>query len=560
MLRSSARWGLDAVVVGRVTGDGRMRIRLHGETVVDIPVDPVAAELARARPARARARRPGASARSSISRASRPRADLTGALRALLDAPEPRLEGVDLAPVRSARAGQHGARPRRRRRARAREARGRHADRKALALSVDCNPRWCWLDPYAGTVAAVAEAARNVACTGARPLALTNCLNFGNPEKPEIMWEFARGDRAGSATPRARSARRSSRATSRSTTRRTGRAIYPTPTIAVVGPARALASATPSSHFTAAGHAIVLLGETREELGGSEWLALRRGLEAGMPPRVDLEHERRLRRLLARGVASGRVATRARRRRDGGLAVALARVLLRRARRAIGARGRARRRAAARRAAVRRVDRPRDRRDARTPARCSRAARAAAYRRARSARPAAIASHRRRRRARPGSTSRSLRCTRSGRARDPAAAGGRVTDPRSSMTRSRARELSRARERDRFHDECGVFGVHGHPEAANDHLPRPLRAPAPRPGERGHRARTRAASSTCTAAMGLVADVFNERHPRSGCPGRHAIGHVRYSTAGGSSLRERAAVLRQHRRAARSRSRTTATS
>ena len=67
--------------------------------------------------------------------------------------------------------------------------------RKGLALAVDCNPLWCWLDPYAGSVAAVAEAARNVACTGARPLALTNCLNFGNPEKPEIMWEFAEATR-----------------------------------------------------------------------------------------------------------------------------------------------------------------------------------------------------------------------------------------------------------------------------------------------------------------------------------------------------------------------------
>ncbi|HZL99659.1 MAG TPA: GDSL-type esterase/lipase family protein, partial [Planctomycetota bacterium] len=67
--------------------------------------------------------------------------------------------------------------------------------RKALALSVDCNPRFCWLDPRAGTIAAVAEAARNVACTGARPLALTNCLNFGNPERPEIMWEFAEATR-----------------------------------------------------------------------------------------------------------------------------------------------------------------------------------------------------------------------------------------------------------------------------------------------------------------------------------------------------------------------------
>src|SRR5262249_6172142 len=66
---------------------------------------------------------------------------------------------------------------------------------QAVALSVHGNPRWRWLDPYAGTVAAVAEAVRNVACTGARPLALTNCLNFGSPERPEIMWEFAEATR-----------------------------------------------------------------------------------------------------------------------------------------------------------------------------------------------------------------------------------------------------------------------------------------------------------------------------------------------------------------------------
>ena len=80
--------------------------------------------------------------------------------------------------------------------------------RKALAMSLDCNPRWCWLDPHAGTIAAVAEAARNVACTGARPLALTNCLNFGNPEKPEIMWEFAEVGARSRRSGATRSARR----------------------------------------------------------------------------------------------------------------------------------------------------------------------------------------------------------------------------------------------------------------------------------------------------------------------------------------------------------------
>ncbi len=179
--------------------------------------------------------------------------------------------------------------------------------RKALALSVDCNPRWCWLDPYVGTIAAVAESARNVACTGARPLALTNCLNFGNPEKPEIMWQFAESTRRdGRRGARARHARDLGQRVA-STTRPRGRPIYPTPTIAMVGLLEPWERHA-VSHFPEAGLAIVLLGETREELGGSEWLAVRRGLEAGAPPRVDLAHER----------AARRAARRSRARRPGG--------------------------------------------------------------------------------------------------------------------------------------------------------------------------------------------------------------------------------------------------
>jgi phosphoribosylformylglycinamidine synthase subunit PurL len=178
-----ARWDLDAVVVGRVTGDGRMRVRWHGTAVVDIPVDPVA----RSAPVYERPqRRPSdLDERQKLDLASiEPESDPQGALEALLDAPNLGARGWiwrqydslvlgntvlgpggDAALVRVAR--EDGS-----------------TTGKALALSVDCNPRWCWLDPRAGAIAAVAEAARNVACSGARPLALTNCLNFGNPEKP----------------------------------------------------------------------------------------------------------------------------------------------------------------------------------------------------------------------------------------------------------------------------------------------------------------------------------------------------------------------------------------
>jgi phosphoribosylformylglycinamidine synthase len=315
-----ARWELDATVVGRVTDDGRMRVRWYGETVVDIPVGPVSGSApVLDRPV---AEPAGLRERQKLDLASvAPEEDLPGALEALLDSPNLGSKqwiyrqydqlvqgntvigpGGDAALVRVRRED------------------GTPTD-KGLAMAVDCNPRWCWLDPYEGTRAAVAEAARNVACTGARPLALTNCLNFGNPEKPEIMWEFAEAVRGlGDAAVALGTPVISGNVSFYNET--LGTAIYPTPTIAVVGLLEPW-SRSCGAAFPAEGLAIVLLGEAREELGGSEWLSLRRGLEAGLPPRVDLEAEARLHRLLARGVASGAIAS-AHDIADGGIAVALA--------------------------------------------------------------------------------------------------------------------------------------------------------------------------------------------------------------------------------------------
>ena len=314
------RWGLEAVVVGRVSDDGRMRVRWHGETVVDIPVDPVARlspELDR--PAREPA---DLLERQKLDPAAiAPESDWNEALLRLLDSANLGSKAwlyrqYDQLVQGSTLIGPGGD---------AALVRVKRMDdtptRKAIALAVDCNPRWCWLDPYAGTVAAVAEAARNVACTGARPLALTNCLNFGSPERPEIMWEFAEATRgladaaAALGTPVVSGNVSFYNETS-------GRGIYPTPTIAMVGLLEDYARFA-VSHFRGPGRALMLLGENREELGGSTWLAERRGLEAGRPPAVDLAHERRLAALLARGVAEGLIET-AHDVSDGGLAVALA--------------------------------------------------------------------------------------------------------------------------------------------------------------------------------------------------------------------------------------------
>jgi phosphoribosylformylglycinamidine synthase len=160
-----------------------------------------------------------------------------------------------------------------------------------------------------------------VACTGARPLALTNCLNFGNPEKPEIMWQLAEAIRGiGDAARALGTPVVSGNVSLYNETE--GRPIHPTPVIVVVGLLEPWERHA-VSHFREPGRDVVLLGENREELGGSEWLALRRGLEAGAPPRVDLAAERRLHALLAQAVREGLLET-AHDVADGGLAVALA--------------------------------------------------------------------------------------------------------------------------------------------------------------------------------------------------------------------------------------------
>ncbi len=314
------RWGLDAVVVGRVTGDGRMKIRWHGDAVVDIPVDPVAAASPELdRPTQVPA---DLSERQKLDLAAvAPEADLEGALLALLDSPNLCSKSwvyrqYDQLVQGNTLVGPGGD---------AALVRVRRDDGtptgKAVAIAADCNPRWCWLDPYQGTVAAVAESARNVACTGARPMALSNCLNFGNPEKPEIMWEFVEAIRGlGDAAKSLGTPVVSGNVSLYNETK--GRAIFPTPTIVMVGLLDDEARHA-VAHFTAADRTVVLLGETREELGGSAWLSLRAGQEAGTPPAVDLEHEKRLHALLAEKVADGTIET-AHDVSDGGLAVALA--------------------------------------------------------------------------------------------------------------------------------------------------------------------------------------------------------------------------------------------
>jgi phosphoribosylformylglycinamidine synthase subunit PurL len=192
---------------------------------------------------------------------------------------------------------------------------------KALALTTDGKARFCLLDPRTGGALAVLEAARNVACTGARSLALVNCLNFGNPEHPEVMWQFA--EVVGGMADACRALGFPVIGGNVSFYNESGGAdIHPTPVVAVVGLIERLDRPIPPAAL-APGNRVVVLGATAGELGGSEWAAGRHGLLGGMPPSADLAAGARLHGLVAELVGDRAVAG-VHDCSDGGLAVALA--------------------------------------------------------------------------------------------------------------------------------------------------------------------------------------------------------------------------------------------
>ena len=192
---------------------------------------------------------------------------------------------------------------------------------RALAMSVDGNGRYAFLDPREGAKLAVAESARNVACAGALPIAATNNLNFGNPEKPDVMWQFAEAVAGIGEACRALDTPITGGNVSLYN-ETDGRPILPTPVLGMVGLIED-ASRVVTRTFKGEGHPVVLLGETFAELGGSEYLYRLHGLTRGVPPRLDLEAERRLQQLLVEAARDGLVRS-AHDCAEGGLAVALA--------------------------------------------------------------------------------------------------------------------------------------------------------------------------------------------------------------------------------------------
>ena len=191
-----------------------------------------------------------------------------------------------------------------------------------VALSADGPGRFCYLDPRVGAQLAVAEAARNVACTGARPLAITNCLNFGNPEKPEVMWQFSEVvEGMAEACEALGTPVTGGNVSFYNETK--GRAIFPTPVIGMLG-AIERADRSVGCAFRSEGDVIVLLGRSDpNDFGGSEYAKVINRTIAGTPPSIDLQEARALCELLVAGATEGLLLS-AHDLAEGGLAVALA--------------------------------------------------------------------------------------------------------------------------------------------------------------------------------------------------------------------------------------------
>jgi len=192
---------------------------------------------------------------------------------------------------------------------------------RALAMSVDGNGRFVYLDPFLGAQLAVAEAARNVACAGGVPIGATNCLNFGNPQRPEIMWQFARAVEGMGVACRALDLPITGGNVSLYN-ETDGRGVLPTPVIGVVGLIED-ADTTVRRAFRASGDVVVLLGDSYDELGGSEYLNMAHGVVRGTPPALHLLGEAALQRVLVEGAAQ-RLIRSAHDCAEGGVAITIA--------------------------------------------------------------------------------------------------------------------------------------------------------------------------------------------------------------------------------------------
>ncbi len=312
------KWGLHSADIGRVTGDKLLRVKQHGRLVAAIPVGALADTKFPGYPTYTRpARRPAYLDRTGrIPRRALAPVPPERALRKLLASPNlcskryvweqydhmvrtntVLLPGAGAAVLRIKQTS------------------------KAVAVSLDGNGRYTWLDPRLGGRIAVAEAARNVAVCGARPLGLTDCLNFGNPMDPEVFWQFKQAVLGMAEACRALEIPVTGGNVSFYNESPSG-AVDPTPVVGVVGLLNEQDRLV-TPWFKSPGDVIVLLGETFDELGGSAWLYELKGVKAGRPPALHLERERALQTVLADAADQGWLRS-AQDCSEGGLAVAAA--------------------------------------------------------------------------------------------------------------------------------------------------------------------------------------------------------------------------------------------
>ena len=309
------KWGIDAAVVGRVTDDGFLRVKEGADIVAEIPADAIAEGAPRYE-------RPSAPPQyqdllQSLNLDTLPDVkNATDALVQLLDSPTLASKrwvfrqydymvgtntvvcpGSDAAVVRLKDTG------------------------KALAMTTDGNSRYCLLNPYMGGGLAVAEAARNLVCSGAKPLGVTDCLNFGNPERPDIMWQFIMAVEGIADACRIFEVPVVSGNVSLYN-ETNGLSIYPTPIIGMVGLIDCEDDIT-TQWFKQSGDHILLIGETREDIGGTEYLKIVHSRELGMPPYLDVEQEQAVQQCVLKLIQKGWVES-AHDCSEGGLLVTIA--------------------------------------------------------------------------------------------------------------------------------------------------------------------------------------------------------------------------------------------
>src|SRR5437870_8082488 len=292
----AATWDLDATPIGKVTDDGMYRCLWEGKVVVEIPgkqlvedcpvyypeakEDPAVAKLRASTPHAARSYAPSDALLALLDSAS------VASKKWVFEQYDSTVQASTVIPP----GGDAGV------------LRVRHED-FGIAVKTDCNSRYVRLDPYEGGKATVAEAARNVACTGARPLGITDCLNFGSPERPAVFYQFREACRGIADACRALGTPVTGGNVSFYNESPTG-AVDPTPVVGMVGLLGRADRAVPS-HARERNDVVLVLGETRPELGGSALWEVMHGAVCGEPPRVDLEAERRLIDFLVAAAVAG---------------------------------------------------------------------------------------------------------------------------------------------------------------------------------------------------------------------------------------------------------------